>query len=109
MNVNFHLEIYVDRSGRAPFVAWLESLDASIRHRVKERLDRVSLGNLGDFKSLGKSLYEMRLDFGAGYRIYFSKENDRVVLLFCAGNKSTQAKDIDKARRYYDDYNVRKK
>ena len=70
------LEIYMTQQGRKPFVEWLESLkDKSLRYRIKERLDRVALGNLGDYKSIGYGISELRLDFGSGYRIYFADIN----------------------------------
>jgi putative addiction module killer protein len=65
--------------------------------RLKERLDRVALGNLGDYKQINKDIFELRLAFGAGYRIYFYEEDRKIVLLLSGGNKSTQKKDIKKA------------
>lgn len=83
-----------------PFDKWLEGLkDASLRRRVIDRIDRVSLGNSGDFKSIGGGIFELRLAFGAGYRIYYIKEGSRVVILLCGGDKSTQKKDIAKAKK----------
>jgi putative addiction module killer protein len=83
----------------------MESLkDKSIRYRIKERLDRISLGNLGDVKSVGQGVFEIRLAFGAGYRIYYGEEGDSVILLLCGGDKSTQSKDIKKAKAFWQDY-----
>lgn len=87
-----------------PFVTWLESLDASVRHRVKARLARVSLGNYGDHKPLGEGLSELRFKFGSGYRVYFSELEGEVVLLLCGGDKNSQKKDITLARKYLTDY-----
>ncbi len=100
-----HLEIYVTEDGKKPFVDWLESLkDKSIRYRIKERLDRITLGNLGDIKSVGDGVMEMRLAFGAGYRIYYAEEKGSIILLLCGGDKSSQAKDIKKAKSLWRDY-----
>lgn len=102
------IEIYVTKSGKTPFIEWLEAFkDSSVRFRIKERLDRVALGNMGDHKYLGNGVSELRLDFGSGYRIYFGEENERIVLLLCAGDKSTQKKDIKRAMTYWVDYQAR--
>lgn len=101
------INIYVTRDGKKPFIKWLESLDNTVRYRIKERLDRVALGNMGDHKSVGKEVFELRINFGAGYRIYYGTENDEIVLLLSGGDKSTQKKDIKKAISYWQDYLTR--
>lgn len=99
------IEIYVTKDGRKPFLDWLESLnDREFRCRIKTRLDRVALGNLGDYKYLSDGIYELRTNFGPGYRIYYGTENDRMILLLEGGDKSTQKKDIKKAIAYWKDY-----
>ncbi len=80
------------------FVDWVRQLrDRQAATRIAARLDRAALGNLGDFKFLRDSVSEMRVDVGAGYRLYFTRRGNTVVLLLCGGDKSTQAKDIDRA------------
>ena len=101
------IEVYVTKSGQKPFIEWLESLRDSTRYRVKERLDRISLGNMGDCKYLGDGVSEFRLCFGSGYRIYFADDGKAIILLLCAGDKSTQKKDIKKAITYWKDYQSR--
>lgn len=102
------LKIYVTKNGKKPFVNWLESLKNKVdRYRIKERLDRVALGNLGDYKPVGESIYELRLKFGSGYRIYFGRDGEKVILLLSGGDKSTQRKDIKKASDYWQDYLAR--
>lgn len=98
------IEVYIESNGQSPFINWLEALDPPVRFRVKERLDRVALGNLGDYKQINKDIFELRLTFGAGYRIYFYKEDNKIILLLSGGNKSTQKKDIKKAMSYLNDY-----
>lgn len=98
------LEIYVAKNGDMPFVTWLESLDPTIRARIKEKLDRVALGNFGDHKFITKGIYELRLTFGAGYRIYYGLKNRNFIILLCGGNKSSQKNDIKKAVSYWIDY-----
>jgi len=90
------LKIYSTNNGKAPFIEWLESL--------KERLDRVALGNLGDHKYIGDNIYELRLDFGSGYRVYFVNQENDIILLLCGGNKSSQKNDVKKAKKYLHDY-----
>ena len=81
------------------FDKWIDGLkDRTTRNKVLSRLDRVSNGNFGDFKSIDSNLLELRFFFGAGLRIYFTIQGDRVVLLLVGGNKSTQRRDIEKAR-----------
>ena len=98
------LLVYVDSRGRAPFSDWLRGLrDERARGVVRARLNRVTLGNYGDCKSLGEALYELRIDFGPGYRVYAAFESDSIVLLW-GGDKSSQRRDIDRARRYLKDW-----
>ena len=98
------LEIYSTEDDRKPFIEWLESLDSAVRYRVKERLDRVALGNFGDHKFIGDGVYELRLAFGSGYRIYYGNLENTIVLLLCGGNKTTQKKDIKKAIMFLKNY-----
>jgi len=71
------------------------------------RPDRVSLGNLGDSHGLGEGVQELRIDYGSGYRVYLGQEGETIVLLLCGGDKSTQTKDIEKAKRYWNEYRRR--
>lgn len=99
------IRFYVARNGKKPFVHWIESIkDVKARYRIKERLDRLRLGNFGDHKFVSEGVYELRLDFGSGYRIYFGKEGNKIILLLCGGNKASQRKDIKKAIVYWKDY-----
>lgn len=82
------------------FAKWLADLrDAQARARIVARLRRVTLGNLGDWKTVGDGVSELRIDHGPGYRVYFAKRGQLVVLLLCGGDKSTQARDIATAKR----------
>jgi len=102
------LKIYITSTGKQPFVEWLESLkDKTIRYRIKERLDKVALGNMGDSKSVGNGVMEFRFNFGSGYRIYYGEEDNQIVLLLCGGDKATQHRDIKKAHSFWKDYLAR--
>ena len=82
----------------AQFDKWFSRLkDRSTRIKILARLNRIENGNFGDFKSLGNDLFELRFFFGAGLRIYYTIQGDKLVILLAGGNKSTQVKDIEKA------------
>lgn len=88
------------------FANWLRRLrDVNARARINLRVDRLSLsGNYGDSKSVGGGIYEMRVDYGPGYRLYFAKRNNEIVLLLIGGDKSSQQKDIAKAKALNEEY-----
>lgn len=99
------VDAYRTSSGKEPFTDWLASIqDKTTRGRIEKRMDRVENGNMGDYRRLGTNLYELRLDFGPGYRIYFSiyftESDSTTILILCAGDKSSQTRDIDRAKRY---------
>ena len=105
----FEIEYYVAENGSLPFKDWLDGLkDIAGRARIRIRLDRVRLGNLGDSRSVGGGVYELKVAHGPGYRIYFALEGERVVLLLMGGDKSTQSKDIVKAKSFREDWMRRK-
>ncbi len=98
------VRVYKTITDKQPFYDWLNRLkDRSIRARVRRRIDRLSLGNEGDYKAVGQGVFELRLAFGSGYRIYYGKIHDRVIILLCAGDKATQEKDIKMAQEYWID------
>jgi putative addiction module killer protein len=80
------------------FVKWLKSLgDESAKARIAIRIRRLSLGNPGDVKPVGKGVSEMRIDYGPGYRVYFTKKGNAIVILLTGGDKRSQKKDIEAA------------
>jgi len=77
------------------FAAWFQALrDRRARARVQVRIDRLSLGNPGDVKSVGEGVSELRIDYGPGYRVYFMRRGAAVVILLAGGDKRTQSQDI---------------
>jgi len=81
------------------FSRWLSSLkDRQAQARILSRLDRIAMGNFGDVKSVGEGISEIRIDSGPGYRLYFVRRESVVVLLLCGGDKSTQDRDIARAK-----------
>ncbi len=102
------IKIYMTEDGREPFSEWLNGVtDAKARARIRTRLDRVRLGNLGDHKSVGEGVVELREHYGPGYRIYCGQDGEKVVVLLSGGDKDGQDKDIQKAHEYWSDYRRR--
>ena len=85
-------------NGKSPLIEWLESLDKVTKSRVQSRLTRLLENNFGDHKKIDNEISELRLKFGSGYRIYYTEIDNVIVLLINGGDKSTQSKDIQKAK-----------
>ncbi|MCA2692518.1 MAG: type II toxin-antitoxin system RelE/ParE family toxin [Microcystis aeruginosa Ma_QC_Ch_20071001_S25D] len=99
------IERYVTADGQIPFDNWFDSIRVSKTQTIiSKRLDRVRMGNLGDYRSVGGGVFELRIDYGPGYRIYFGQVGTTIVLLLCGGDKSSQIKDIRQAQEYWRDY-----
>lgn len=99
------IRLYIAANGKVPLQEWLDSLkDRKTRIVIKRRLDRVEEGNFGDCKFVGEGVFELRVDYGSGYRVYFGQVGLTVVLLICGGDKSSQEQDIKKAKTYWADY-----
>jgi putative addiction module killer protein len=104
----FDLELYTTTDGQIPFQAWLDELrDRQGQAKIKARLARVRKGNLGNYKSLGDGVLELKVDFGPGYRVYFGQAGKTIVLLLCGGDKASQARDIQSAKTYWAEYEQR--
>jgi putative addiction module killer protein len=93
----------------SPYRDWFESLNAQAAAKVTVALTRAELGNLSNVKGVGAGVQEFRIDFGPGYRIYFGKDGDRLVILLAGGTKSRQQRDIATAQKRWGDYKKRKK
>lgn len=94
-------------NGQVPFDGWLSELnDKQAVARVLARLARVRLGNLGDCKSVGEGVSELRVDHGPGYRVYFGQKGRTLVVLLCGGDKRTQDRDIRLAKQYWREFKV---
>jgi len=94
------LKILTLKNNKRPLDLWIDSLDNSMQYRILDRLSRLQEGYYGDFKMIDSEIKELRLKFGSGYRIYFHETKDTIILLLCGGDKSTQSKDIKKAKEY---------
>jgi len=101
---------YISQGGNDVFDDWLSQLpDIRTQAKVVTRINRLAAGNFGDCKSLGQALYELRIDWGPGYRVYYAMIGQARVLILCGGDKRTQVPDIVKAREYLSDYKARTK
>jgi putative addiction module killer protein len=100
---------YVDRQGRSPFAAWFEDLNAPAAAKVAVAVARMELGNFSNSRSVGEGVFEFRIDFGPGYRIYFGKDGETIVILLAGGTKKRQHRDIETAKQHWRDYKDRKK
>ena len=99
---------YITPEGRNPFRQWITQLpDKKARANVQRRIARLREGNFGDFKRLNRELYELRIDYGPGYRIYFGMFTSRIVILLCGGRKGTQQRDIARAQNYWNELRSR--
>ncbi len=97
--------VYQDHNGNEPFTDWLNNLNDRIgRKRILTRLRRLEEGNYGDYVRLSEGIYELRMFFGPGYRVYFGEDDDHIVVLLCGGDKSSQKKDIKAAIIYWNEY-----
>jgi len=105
----YAISYYLTEAGGKPFKEWLDGLkDIAARQKIRIRLDRVRLGNLGRNRSVGEGVYELKIDYGPGYRVYYGLEKKTVVLLLLGGDKASQKKDIIQAKMYWEDHKRRK-
>ena len=99
---------YVDSDGRNPFGRWFNRLNSVSAAKVTTALVRLGEGTLSNVKSVGSGVLEYRIDFGPGYRVYFGRDGDKLVILLAGGTKQRQQDDIDAAKTNWQDYKYRK-
>ncbi len=108
MTEEIEIRRYLTETGRDVFGEWLGGLrDNRIRAKLVARIDRLAAGNFGDCKSLRRGLYELRINWGPGYRVYYAMLGRTCVVLLCGGEKRKQASDIQRALEYLSDYRER--
>ena len=100
---------YVEPSGLSPFSDWFAGLDAQAAAKVTVALLRIGAGNLSNVKSVGGGVLEYRIDWGPGYRIYFGRDGQRLVILLAGGTKRRQQNDIAAAQARWADYRRRRR
>ena len=100
---------YIDREGGSPFAKWFIRLSAPAAAKVVTALVRMEQGNLSNTKGVGSGVLECRIDFGPGYRVYFGKDGDVLIILLGGGTKKRQKKDIQNTRTFWREYKLRKR
>ena len=99
---------YIRNDGHCPFAEWLENLDDQAAAKVVTTLERMKAGNFGDHMSVGRGVLERRIHFGPGYRVYFGRDGDTLVVLVGGGTKSRQNADIKRAQETWAEYQATK-
>ena len=98
-SVRYKIYYWKDSLGKSPFLKWLEDLrDVTARARIRVRLDRLERDHLGDCRSVGSGVHELRMDFGPGYRVYWGILKREIIVIFEGGTKRTQDQDIESAK-----------
>jgi len=101
------VRIYTSLDGTEPYTQWEKKLeDRTARARIRARIGRLRLGHFGDSKRVGE-VFELRIHVGPGYRVYYGRRGEAVVILLCGGDKGSQARDIERAEAYWRDYRSR--
>ncbi|HET8996685.1 MAG TPA: type II toxin-antitoxin system RelE/ParE family toxin [Acetobacteraceae bacterium] len=102
------LRYYATEQGHSPFERWFLGLDQAAAARVVTALERLSRGNLSNTKAVGAGVLEHRIDWGPGYRVYFGRDGEKLVVLLMGGTKQRQPRDIDTAKLFWADYKQRR-
>lgn len=102
------LRYYLARDGGSPFEEWFTGLDAQAATKIAVALARVEQGNLSNAKGVGEGVLEYRIDWGPGYRVYFGRDGDVLVILLTGGSKQRQQRDIEAAKSHWTDYKRRR-
>jgi len=103
------LRQYRTTANRSPYADWFNRLDAVAGAKISVAITRVELGNTSDVKSVGDGVFELKVDFGPGYRVYFGWDGATLIILLGGGTKKRQSRDIQKARKHWRDYKSRRK
>jgi putative addiction module killer protein len=102
------IRFYQTASGKEPFKSWLSGIkDTATMAQINNRVRRLALGQHGDCKRVGKGVFELRIHYGPGLRVYFSEHGKELVILFLGGHKGSQKRDIIQAINYWQDYKER--
>jgi len=99
---------YLFQDGTSPYAKWFDELNAQAAAKVATAIARMAQGNFSNAKGVGAGVHEYRIDFGPGYRIYFGREGDQVVILLGGGTKKRQQRDIREAQNRWSDYRRRR-
>ena len=100
---------YIDQRGVSPFGRWFDDLDAMAAVKVRTALACMEAGNLTNVRGVGQGVLEYRIQFGPGYRVYFGRDGDTLIILLAGGTKRRQQDDIEDARNVWEEYKRRKR
>ena len=103
------IRYYVAEDGRQPFAEWFADMETVARAKVARAIARMEQGNLSNVKPVGGGVLEYRIDFGPGYRVYFGRDGETLVILLTGGSKKRQQRDIEAACACWQDYKRRKR
>ncbi len=103
------IHYYLAADGRQPFAEWFADLEAVARAKVTRAITRLEQGNVSNVKSVGEGVSEYRIDFGPGYRVYFGRDGETLVILLTGGTKKRQQRDIHAAHTYWQEYKLSKR
>jgi putative addiction module killer protein len=104
----YEVRHYITADGKDPYLDWLLGLgDMKARIAIDRRVNRIELGNFGDHKFCRDGVWELRVDVGAGYRVYYAIADHSIVLLLCGGDKRSQDSDISAASKFWQDWQRR--
>ena len=105
VSVEYQIKMLTLEDERCPFEDWFKSIkDSGTRVRIHARISRLQSGTLGDWKSVGSGVNELRIDVGPGFRVYFATSGETILILLTGGDKSTQRGDVEQARRLWKEY-----
>jgi putative addiction module killer protein len=100
---------YIDEAGKSPFGKWLRGLNVQAAAKIAAVLEKIAKGNLSNVEGVGAGVFEYKLDWGPGYRVYFGKDGEKVVILVGGGTKKKQSSDITAAQGCWAEYRKRKR
>lgn len=103
------IEYLTLQDGSQPIIEWIDELDNKTGARVKASIEKVRIGLKKNVEALKDGVFEIKMDFGPGYRVYFGEDGDSLILLICGGDKSSQKKDIQRAKDLWREYEKNKK
>ena len=103
------IQEYLDANGTSVFAKWFDALNTQAALKVNTYLSRIENGNFSRVKSVGNGVHECRIDHGPGYRVYFGKDGEKLIILLGGGTKKRQQKDIQNAKELWLEYKRRKK
>jgi putative addiction module killer protein len=106
--VGFRILEYQTENSRRPYTEWLKDLDKVSAAIIRTHVARMELGHFGVHRYAGACVWELKIRYGPGYRVYYLRDEGRLVILLCGGDKGSQKRDIDRAKTYAADYGRRK-